>query len=196
MVDPADMGKLSKKYVAPMDCTSGHDPKRPDFNEDRLCHLQDYQDMVDLSRSRRWNTDGAQADSEVGSTIQKRLQVELGRLIHRGSHYQPRDGQRKERGSVHFREHEDSSSRGGTSQLSTTTTHPSCNCDDTDVDTTYRMCNSPSFSAATLFDTGAHTSFVNREVATWIELQAKGAWAQRRRQRQYLRQGPHILVQY
>ena len=34
--------------------------------------------------------------------------------------------------------------------------------------------DSPSFSAATLFDTGAHTSFVNREVADWIELQAKG----------------------
>ena len=65
------------------------------------------------------------------------------------------------------------------SQLSTTMTYPSCNCDDTDVDTTYRMCciivgNSPSFSAATLFDTGAHTSFVNRKVAAWIELQAKG----------------------
>ena len=24
--------------------------------------------------------------------------------------------------------------------MSTTMTHPSCNCDDTDVDTTYRMC--------------------------------------------------------
>ena len=49
----------------------------------------------------------------------------------------------------------------------------------TDVDTTYRMCcitvgNSPSFNAATLFDTGAHTSLVNREVTAWIELQAKG----------------------
>ena len=96
----------------------------------------------------------------------------------RVSHYQPRDNQRKERGSVHFREREDSSARGGTSQLSTTMTHPSCDCDDTDVDTIYRMCcitvgNSPSFSAATLFDTGAHTSFFNREVAAWIELQAK-----------------------
>ncbi len=72
--------------------------------------------------------------------------------------------------------------------MSTTMTHPSCDCDDTDVDTTYRMCcstvgNSPSFSAATLFDTGAHTSFVNREVAAWIELQAKGdkGYAKRRR---------------
>ena len=95
-----------------------------------------------------------------------------------GSHYQARDVQRKERGSVHFREHEETSSRGGASQLSTTMTHPSCNCDDTDVDTTYRMCcitvgNSPSFSAATLFDTGAHTSLVNREVEAWIKFQAK-----------------------
>ena len=64
----------------------------------------------------------------------------------------------------------------GRSQLSTTMTHPSCDCDDTDVDTTYRMCcitvgNSPSFSVATLFDTGA-----------WIELQAKGdKWYAKRR---------------
>jgi len=39
---------------------------------------------------------------------------------------------------------------------------------------TYRMCcisvgNSPSYKAATLFDTGAHASFVNREVASWID---------------------------
>ena len=67
-------------------------------------------------------------------------------------------------------------------------THPSCNCDDTDIDTTFCMCcitlgDSPSFSAAILFDTGAHTSFVNREVAAWIELQAKGVkeYAQRKR---------------
>ena len=58
-------------------------------------------------------------------------------------------------------------------------THPSCNCDDIDVDTTYCMFgisvgNSPSFSTATLFNTGAHTSFVIRKVAAWIELQAKG----------------------
>ena len=39
--------------------------------------------------------------------------------------------------------------------------------------------DSPSFSAATLFD----TSFVNREIAEWIELQAEGdkGYAQRRR---------------
>ena len=42
---------------------------------------------------------------------------------------------------------------------------------------TYRMCcltvgDSPSYKAATLFDTGAHTSFVNREVAAWVEGQA------------------------
>ena len=50
----------------------------------------------------------------------------------------------------------------------------SCDCDDADIDMTYGMCcisvgNSPSYKAATLFDTGAHASFVNREVATWIE---------------------------
>ena len=32
--------------------------------------------------------------------------------------------------------------------------------------------NSPSYSAATLFDTGTHISFVNREVAVWIVQQS------------------------
>ena len=55
----------------------------------------------------------------------------------------------------------------------TSLAHISCDCNAQDIDTTYRMCcvtvgNSPSYSAATLFDTGAHTSFVNREVAAWI----------------------------
>ena len=41
--------------------------------------------------------------------------------------------------------------------------HITCNCDDTDVDTMYLF---------TLFDTGANpTSFVNRQVAAWIESQ-------------------------
>ena len=33
--------------------------------------------------------------------------------------------------------------------------------------------DSPSYKAATLFDTGAHASFVNREVAAWIEGQER-----------------------
>ncbi len=45
------------------------------------------------------------------------------------------------------------------------------------------MGDSPSFSAATLFDTGAHTSFVNREIAEWIELQAEGDKGYTQRQR-------------
>jgi len=45
--------------------------------------------------------------------------------------------------------------------------HISCDCDAQDIYTTYRMCcvtvdDSPSCSAATLFDTGAHTSFVQQ----------------------------------
>jgi len=49
-----------------------------------------------------------------------------------------------------------------------------CDCDDADVDITYRTCcitvgTSPSFKAATLFDTGANASYVNREVAARIE---------------------------
>ena len=54
--------------------------------------------------------------------------------------------------------------------------HITCNCDDTDIDTLYRTCyittgNSPtSLTLTTLFDTGANpTSFVNKEVAAWIE---------------------------
>ena len=43
-----------------------------------------------------------------------------------------------------------------------------CDWDDADADITYRMCcitmgTSPSFKAATLFDTGANASYVNRE---------------------------------
>ena len=53
-----------------------------------------------------------------------------------------------------------------------------CDCDDADVDITYRTCcitvgTSPSFKAATLFDTGANASYVSREVAAWIEDQAE-----------------------
>jgi hypothetical protein len=33
--------------------------------------------------------------------------------------------------------------------------------------------DSPSYSAATLLDTGAHTSFVNKEVVAWIVQQSK-----------------------
>ena len=66
----------------------------------------------------------------------------------------------------------------GMSQLSATQTHGTCACNDADVDTTFRMCcitvgNSPSYHAATLFVTGALTSFVNRELAAWIEQQVK-----------------------
>ena len=60
----------------------------------------------------------------------------------------------------------------------TSLAHISCDCDAQDIDTTYRMCcvtvcNSPSYSAASLFDTVAHTSFVNRKVAAWIVQQSK-----------------------
>ena len=35
------------------------------------------------------------------------------------------------------------------------------------------VADSPSYKAATLFDTGAHASFVNREVAAWVEGHAR-----------------------
>ena len=56
--------------------------------------------------------------------------------------------------------------------------HITCDCDDADIDTMYHTCcittgNSPaSLSVTTLFDTGANpTSFINRQVAAWIESQ-------------------------
>ena len=54
-------------------------------------------------------------------------------------------------------------------------THLTCNCGGTDINSTYRQClvslttSSTYFTALTLFDTGAYTSFVNREVAKWLE---------------------------
>ena len=69
-------------------------------------------------------------------------------------------------------------SRGRTPHLSDIMATASCDCDDIDVDMTYRICcltvgDSPSYKAATLFDTGAHASFVNRKVAAWVEGQAR-----------------------
>jgi hypothetical protein len=68
----------------------------------------------------------------------------------------------------------DRDGRGGNNYLSLLLSKSSCDCDDADIDMTDRMCcisvgNSPLYTAATLFDTGAHASFVNREVASWIE---------------------------
>jgi hypothetical protein len=54
-------------------------------------------------------------------------------------------------------------------------TYLSCNCGGTDINSTYRQClvsirpSTTFFIALTLFDTGAYTSFVNREVAKWLE---------------------------
>ncbi len=45
----------------------------------------------------------------------------------------------------------------------------------TDINSTYRQCLvSTYFTALTLFDTGAYTSFVNREVAKWLEQRRRG----------------------
>jgi hypothetical protein len=66
-------------------------------------------------------------------------------------------------GRVHF---EDS----GTYNRTDTITHLTCNCGSSDEDITYRQClvslhhTTTFFTALTLFDTGAYTSFVNREV--------------------------------
>jgi hypothetical protein len=53
----------------------------------------------------------------------------------------------------------------------------SCNCGESDTHSSYRQClvsiraSTTFFTALTLFDTGAYTSFVNREVAKWLERQ-------------------------
>jgi len=63
----------------------------------------------------------------------------------------------------------------GTSHRTDTITHLTCNCGSTNEDTIYRQClvslHRPTtyFTALTLFDTSAYTSFVNREVAEWLE---------------------------
>ena len=68
----------------------------------------------------------------------------------------------------------------GTPCLTSSITHLTCNCGGADVNSTYRQClvsmrNSTTyFNALTLFDTGAYTPFVNREVAKWLELQQHG----------------------
>ena len=84
----------------------------------------------------------------------------------------------KERG-VQFSVPKDRDGRGGNNYLSLLLSKSSCDCDDADIDMTYRMCcisvgNSPLYTAVALFDTGAHASFVNREVASWIEEHADG----------------------
>ncbi len=75
---------------------------------------------------------------------------------------------------IEFEGVKDRDTRGGTPRVLATISTVRCDCDDADVDITYRMCcitvdTSPSFKAATLFDTGANASYVNREVAAWIE---------------------------
>jgi hypothetical protein len=87
------------------------------------------------------------------------------------------NGNRPATRRVEFEGVKDIDPRGGTPRQLATISYGKCDCDDADVDTSYRMCcitvgTSPSFKAATLFDTGANASYVNREVAAWIEDQA------------------------
>ena len=94
------------------------------------------------------------------------------------SSYDPSDPRPKARDATRDNTRDNRSSKDrfdpkdtkGIQPTMTSLAHISCDCDAQDIDTTYRMCcvtvgNSPSYSAATLFDTDAHTSFVNREVA-------------------------------
>ena len=100
-----------------------------------------------------------------------------------------RDDDRRDRDGDR-RDHGGRGSRGGrgvlwdkykdTSCLTSSITHLTCNCGGADINGTYRQClvsmrnSTVYFTALTLFDTGAYTSFVNREVAKWLELQQHG----------------------
>ena len=66
-------------------------------------------------------------------------------------------------GTVHF----DTKGKG-TPCLTDAITHLSRNCGGTDINSTYRQCL-VSTRPSTTFFTGAYTSFVNREVAKWLE---------------------------
>ena len=85
------------------------------------------------------------------------------------------DGSKTATRRVEFEGVRDRDASGGNPRHLATMTHRACDCDDADIDVSYRMCcisanNNPPFKAATLFDTGAHAS-VNREVAAWIGTQ-------------------------
>jgi hypothetical protein len=91
-----------------------------------------------------------------------------------------RDGDRRDqggrggrggRGQIHF------ARDTGTPCLTSSITHLTCNCGGADISSTYRQClvsmrnSTVYFTALTLFDTGAYTSFVNKDVAKWLEQQ-------------------------
>ena len=83
------------------------------------------------------------------------------------------DGHKTSSRRVEFEGVRDRDTRGGNPKQLAIMTHRACDCDDADVDVSYRTCcisinNDPPLKASTLFDTGAHASFVNREVAAWI----------------------------
>ena len=89
------------------------------------------------------------------------------------------NGDKRATRRVEFEGVNDCDTREGTPRQLATISYGTCDCDDADVDATYRMCcitvgTSPSFKAATLIETGANASYVNREVAAWIEDQAEG----------------------
>jgi len=88
-----------------------------------------------------------------------------------------RDNERRGRGgrdSVHF---DKSIYQGKGTGQTDIITHLSCNCGESNTHSSYRQClvsiraSTTYFMALTLFNTGAYTSFVNREVAKWLERQ-------------------------
>jgi hypothetical protein len=120
------------------------------------CHHKNH---PDFNRTGPW--DGCRADRELKTRGKT------------GDNGKTRGG-REGHGNVHF------ARDTGTPCLISSITHLTCNCGGADVNSTYRQClvsmrNSTTyFTALILFDTGAYTSFVNREVAKWLELQQHG----------------------
>ena len=121
--------------------TSGHTPKHPDFNEEgKWVGCASYKTIKSwLAAHNRagehptlrfnFRADGTpmvlkpKAKSDPPSERDSGSnQPDSSSSSRGGPHYQPRDNQRRDIGSVHFSEREDSSSRGGTSHLSTAMT--------------------------------------------------------------------------
>ena len=91
-----------------------------------------------------------------------------------------RDVDRRDKGGRGGRGHVYWDKDKGTPCITSFITHLTCNSGRADINSTYRQClvsmrNSTTyFTALTLFDTGAYTSFINKEVAKWLEQQQLG----------------------
>ena len=98
----------------------------------------------------------------------------------RDNDHQDLDGDRRDQGGRGGRGHVYWDKNKGTPCLTSIITHLTCNCGGADINSTYRQClesmrySTAYFTALILFETSAYTSFVNKEVAKWLEQQKHG----------------------